>query len=471
MLFYTANFFVFFCVVFVVYWLLPWHRARMVWLLIGGACFYMAWPEQPPWFILLIVFSASVDYFVARWLERDLPSGMRRLLLVVSVGTNLGLLAYFKYSNFFLESAADALRILGFSGHAVTWASAVLPLGISFYTFETISYVVDVYRGRIRAVRNFVDYAVYIMFFPHLLAGPIVRPRDFLPQVRARKHFRWDRLQLGAQFFLLGLFKKCVLADQLASVADPVFADASVYGSSATWFAVVCYSLQIYCDFSGYSDMAIGLAHAFGFKLPFNFDMPYLSADITEFWRRWHISLSTWLRDYLYIPLGGNRYGALATYRNLMLTMLLGGLWHGASWTFVAWGLYHGLLLSLHRAVRLPACVGGRLPKPLAVVSTFLSVSVGWVFFRAQSFADAGTIMRRLAWPTNGQRLYLREIMLALGLMGVILAGHLLGRYVDVKRIERWATAPVLGTAMALALLLIQLLMPEGIKAFIYFQF
>jgi alginate O-acetyltransferase complex protein AlgI len=277
-------------------------------------------------------------------------------------------------------------------------------------------------------------------------------------------------LQLGAQFFLLGLLKKCVLADQLASIADPVFADVSVYGSSAAWFAVVCYSLQIYCDFSGYCDMAIGLAHAFGFKLPFNFDMPYLSADISEFWRRWHISLSTWLRDYLYIPLGGNRHGALATYRNLLLTMLLGGLWHGASWTFVAWGLYHGLLLSLHRAVRLPAWMG-QLPRPVAVAGTFLSVTVGWVFFRAQCFADAGIILRRLAWPTAGQCLHVREMILAGGLMGVIFAGHLLGRFVDISRIERWATAPVLGTALALALLLIQFLMPEGVKAFIYFQF
>src|SRR5262249_10424939 len=226
--------------------------------------------------------------------------------------------------------------------------------------------------------------AVYILFFPHLVAGPIVRPQEFLPQLKYEKRWSWSRHLLGLRIFLIGLFKKAVIADNLAPVADAVFASPWNFGTLAIWLGVLCYSVQIYCDFSGYSDMAVGLAHTLGFKLPANFRMPYLARDISEFWRRWHLTLSTWLRDYLYIPLGGNRRGEGATYRNLILTMFLGGLWHGAAWTFAVWGLYHGLLLALHKAIRLPDWRWWPALQPLFCLGTFLSVSVGWVFFRAQ---------------------------------------------------------------------------------------
>ena len=465
--FYSFKFLIFFAVVFGVYWGLPRHRLRMVWLLLASCVFYMSWN---PWLILLILFTAAFDYAVAIRLETMRSPAHRRLLLALSIGTSLALLAFFKYTNFLLDSARTTLNLFG-AGVEPVLVNIVLPLGISFYTFETISYVVDVYLGRVKAVRDPVDYALYILFFPHLIAGPIVRPRDFLPQIRRAKRFNWDRVQLGAQFFLIGLFKKVVLADHLATVADPVFAEPSGYATSAVWLAVLAYAGQIYCDFSGYSDMAVGLAHALGFRLPVNFRMPYFAASITEFWRRWHISLSSWLRDYLYVPLGGNRGGRLATYRNLLATMLLGGLWHGASWTFVLWGAYHGVLLALHRLLPRPRILSALALRPLGVAATFLAVCVGWVFFRAQSLGDAGTLLSRMFAPAGGTALDLPTTLIAAGCLAVLLAGHLVGTFVDLKRAERRAPAAVLGAGLAGLLLAVLFLMPVNAKGFIYFQF
>jgi alginate O-acetyltransferase complex protein AlgI len=288
MLFPTFSFLIFFCVTFTVYWCIKKHRLRMGWLLFASCVFYMSWN---PWLILLILFSAGIDFLAAQALESARPLWLRRSILVGSISTNLSLLVYFKYANFFLDSAGGALTWLGFD-----WVHPVLkltlPLGISFYTFETISYMVDVYTGRSKAVRNPLDYAVFILFFPHLIAGPIVRPRDFLPQLGRTKRWDWDRLYLGARFFLLGFCKKAVIADRLAEIVDPVFADPAAFGSTAVWLAVLGYAVQIYFDFSGYSDMAVGVAHTLGFKLPQNFQWPYLAVNPADFWRRWHISLS-----------------------------------------------------------------------------------------------------------------------------------------------------------------------------------
>lgn len=465
MLFQTFKFFVFFAIVFGVYWWLTNHRRRLAWLLFASCVFYMSWN---PWLISLILLSASVDYLVALKLENITAPRTRRLLLILSISFNLGLLGFFKYANFFLESARDLGELIGVVFDPPL-LDVILPLGISFYTFETISYIVDVYQGRTKPVRNPLDYALYIMFFPHLIAGPIVRPRDFLPQLQREKRFSWARLQLGVQFFLLGLFKKAALADFFATLSDPVFKEPALYSSAAVWLGVLAYAAQIYCDFSGYSDMAVGTAHMFGFKLPNNFNMPYFAANITEFWRRWHISLSSWLRDYLYVPLGGNRHGTWATYRNLLLTMLLGGLWHGANWTFVAWGLYHGLLLALHRAW--PWKDRLAILRPLSIASTFLCVSIGWVFFRAQSFADAGTILGRMAWPTDGSILGRQTILLAWAALALIFLGHLVGTWVKASPLWPRIPAPVMGAALACFLILALLLMREDGSAFIYFQF
>jgi alginate O-acetyltransferase complex protein AlgI len=298
-----------------------------------------------------------------------------------------------------------------------------------------------------------------------------VRPHEFLPQTRQAKRLDWDRLQLAAQLFLMGLFKKAVLADAAAPIAERVFRQPGRHASSAVWLAVLCYAVQIYCDFSGYSDMAVGVAHAFGFKLPANFNMPYFAASIGEFWRRWHITLSTWLRDYLYIPLGGNRRGLGRTCLNLMLTMLLGGLWHGAKWTFVFWGGYHGLLLVLQRLRPLPPVLASAALRPVRVAATFLLVCVGWVFFRAASFPDAWTMLARLLRPTDGATLSSAQQRLALTLLGTVLLGHAAGTFLPLQRLERRAPALALGLAYGLAFLAIQVLIPEAGGAFIYFQF
>ena len=309
MLFHSYPFFVLFAVTFLVYWTLQSHRIRMIWLLGASIAFYARWN---PWLVSLVLFTAAVDYKVAHLIEGAKTPRRRRAFLIAGVAVPLGILAYFKYTNFLLDIAWTSLDWFGLqSDHPAI--SIILPLGISFYTFETISYVVDVYRGRVRAERNIIDYALFLMFFPHLIAGPIVRPGYFLPQTRRLKRFDWSRTYLGARLFVLGLVKKAVIADQMALVVDPIFAHPAAYSTSANWAAVICYSIQIYCDFSGYSDMAIGTAHALGFKLPRNFNMPYFASSPAEFWRRWHISLSTWLRDYLYIPLGGNRGGRAET--------------------------------------------------------------------------------------------------------------------------------------------------------------
>jgi alginate O-acetyltransferase complex protein AlgI len=305
MLFHSFPFLLFFAVVFAVYWSLPRHHWRMRWLLVASCVFYMNWN---PWFLLLIASSSSIDYIVGLALEKIASPHYRRLLVGLSIAGNLSFLFYFKYANFFISSAQGLLASCGISFPCPV-LSVVLPLGISFYTFEAISYVVDVYRGRIRAVRNPADYALYILFFPHLIAGPIVRPGHFLAQLGRAKHWNWDRMQIGVQLFLIGAFKKAVLADRLAAAVDPVFAEPGKWSTASVWLAVFAYAAQIYCDFSGYSDMAIGLAHLLGFKLPTNFRSPYLAAGLGDFWRRWHISLSSWVRDYLYIPLGGSRGG------------------------------------------------------------------------------------------------------------------------------------------------------------------
>jgi alginate O-acetyltransferase complex protein AlgI len=309
------------------------------------------------------------------------------------------------------------------------------------------------------------------MFFPHLIAGPIVRPLQFLPQVRAIKHFDWARLQLGIQLFLRGLLKKAVLADRLALIIDPIFQDPGKFSSGTVWFAVIGYAVQAYCDFSGYTDMALGAAHALGFKLPQNFKQPYLSASIGEFWRRWHITLSSWVRDYLYIPMGGNRGAKWQTYRNLIVTMAALGLWHGAGWTFVVFGIYHGVLLSLERAFPFPAWSNHGFPRVMRVAWTFMLLCIGLVIFRSSSLATAGLMLARMVHPLTGATLPTAALVAGLLMIGLIFAGHLIGRTKMNRRLELFLPAPALGVGMAIFFLLIQLLIPEQGRPFIYFQF
>jgi alginate O-acetyltransferase complex protein AlgI len=474
-LFCTFDFLWFFLAVLAVYWAMPWRRAR-VWLLL--ACSYYFYARWNQWLALLITLSTIVDYFIARGIDSPkAPPRRRKLLMTFSLVANLGLLCYFKYANFFLQSALDALRSMGLQPPVLV-LKVILPVGISFYTFEAINYIVDIYLRKTKAERDLGNFMLFILFFPHLVAGPIVRARDFLPQIRRRKHFSWLRAHVGAQYIIMGLFKKMAIADRMAQFVDPIFADTTKFGSAAVWMAVIAYALQIYCDFSGYTDIAIGCAHLLGYRLAQNFDMPYLALNISEFWRRWHISLSSWLRDYLFIPLGGSRGSAWKTSRNFMITMTLGGLWHGAAWTFVVWGVLHGVYLVVHRVFR-ESCKGrARLAAVLEslpgaavrMTLTFLAVCVGWVFFRAPSFGVAAEVLHRMVVNCPGAGCPLPTVGLWLT-VAVVAAAHVVGQSGYWKMLDRRLPTPLLGFSYASVLTLALLLAPTNAKPFIYFQF
>jgi alginate O-acetyltransferase complex protein AlgI len=463
------------------------HDKARVWLLLlASFYFYASWNQ---WLALLICVSTAMDYLIARGLDHPRSSaGWRKLLLGISLVANLGLLVYFKYANFFLQSLEDSLRAAGITV-SMPLLQVILPIGISFYTFEAINYTVDVYRRRVPAERSLAHFMLFITFFPHLVAGPIVRARDFLPQTHRRKRWDWARLELGARYFLMGLFKKWAIADRMAQYVDPVFSNPSVYSTTATWLAVIAYALQIYGDFSGYSDMALGTAHMLGYKLAQNFNMPYLATNLSEFWRRWHISLSSWLRDYLFIPLGGSRGTRGRTCLNLMITMTLGGLWHGASWTFVIWGILHGGLLVVHRYFRdfcdrRPWLIWALQSAPgtaLRMAVTLLCVMICWVFFRANAtppevsphlsaFQVAGTVLHHMAILQRGEAAPLHNRSLWYTVLVVVFC-HVLAQSGIWKKLVVRTPAPVLGFGYAFVLTVAMVLAPDAGKAFIYFQF
>ncbi|MCA8942613.1 MAG: MBOAT family protein, partial [Planctomycetes bacterium] len=401
MIFTEPRFLGFFLVVFAVHWLLRSHALRKHWLLAASYAFYAAWDWR---FLFLIFASTVVDWVAALQVvrARRVGGGARRWL-ILSLVANLGVLGFFKYFNFFAYSAWMFFGWLGLPVSKVT-LDIVLPVGISFFTFQTMSYSIDVYRGKLEPTRRFSDFALYVAFFPQLVAGPIVRAVDFLPQLVTPRRIRDVDFRAAYGQFLVGFIKKACIADGVAATVDQMFAAPWAYEPTSVTIAVLLYAVQIYCDFSGYSDMAIATARMLGFELRRNFDAPYFARNITDFWRRWHISLSGWLRDYLYIPLGGNRGSRGFTYRNLMLTMLLGGLWHGAGWNFVIWGGIHGAALVLHREwVRLTR--GRRLvPAFVAWASTLSVVLLAWVFFRARSLRDSMFILDVIFTHRTGGR-------------------------------------------------------------------
>jgi alginate O-acetyltransferase complex protein AlgI len=468
------QYLLFFAAVFAVYWLTPWSRARVWLLLTASFYFYANWNR---WLAGIIAVTSVVDYAVARAMDAVAVPRIRRLLLVTSLLMNLGVLWYFKYVNFFLESLQAALAAAGVSAQ-FRLLDVILPIGISFYTFEAINYAVDVYRRRIRAERDLSHFMVFILFFPHLIAGPIVRAADFLPQVRRHKRWNWLRIHIGLQLILMGLFKKLAIADHLAQFADPVFADPVAFKSSAMWMATLAYAAQVYCDFSGYTDLALGSAHLLGYRLAENFNMPYLSANIAEFWRRWHISLSSWLRDYLFVPLGGSRGGEWRTARNLFLTMSIGGLWHGASWNFVVWGMYNGLLLIGHRAFRafaeacpvLDDALRTTVGTILRVVVTFGSVCAGFVIFRTLSLGGTAAVFARLFSVIPGKASPLPGVSLWL-LLGAMALAHAIGATGGWRRWSARMPAPALACGYVIAVNLALVLAPDAGKTFIYFQF
>jgi alginate O-acetyltransferase complex protein AlgI len=398
------------------WWLVPGRRGRLLFLTLASYFFYGWWDWR---FVPLMLLSTTADYLAGGYLGRHAEPGRRRVCLVLLLVFNLGILGVFKYYDFFAGSLVGLGHALG-ARVDLPLLRLVLPVGISFYTFNSISYTIDIYRGLLRPARSFLEFAAFVAMFPHLVAGPIVRYADLAPQFE-RLAERPDRAAwvMGWWFFVLGMAKKVLIADVLAQhLVTPLWHQAAALDAAEAWLATLGYTLQIYFDFSGYSDMAVGLAFLLGFRFPQNFDAPYQSRSIAEFWRRWHMSLSFWLRDYLYIPLGGSRGTRLQLVRNLVVVMFLGGLWHGAAWTFVVWGLYHGALLGLHAWLR----DRGWTPRShwLAVAITFVAVMVGWVFFRATSLAEATHLLRvmfGLAAGAGGN----------LGLVGAPLAYPVLG--------------------------------------------
>lgn len=479
MLFNSFVFVAFLAIVLPVYYLLP-HRWQNRFLLAASYVFYGAWDWR---FLFLLMLSTAVDFTLAILLEGSSTALVRKRLITLSVVTNLGILGFFKYFDFFVESAAELLGSVGLEPN-VPFLSIVLPVGISFYTFQSLAYTVDVYRGHQKATRNLLDFALYVAYFPQLVAGPIERASRLLPQIQAPRHVDRHRFNSGVQLILWGYVKKVVIADGLAPYADAVFASPSSFPSTALWVGLYCFAFQIYCDFSGYSDIARGVSRLMGIELMENFRQPYLSRNITEFWRRWHISLSTWLRDYLYIPLGGNRHGAFKTYRHLMVTMLLGGLWHGANWTYVIWGGLHGFFLAAHKYMTGSRHIGQE-PVPatlrewalygLKAVATFHLVCVAWVFFRASSTAVAYEYFGGLLVPPLGASAaeMLPGGFVALAFYGTIAlaldaSAWLRGRELPVADEWPWM---VRGLAYGGGLVLIAFVREYVGEVFIYFQF
>jgi alginate O-acetyltransferase complex protein AlgI len=458
-LFPTVTFAIFLLIVLPVSWaLMPRQRAWRAFIVVASYVFYGWWDWR---FVLLLAASTVGNHVVAVALYHAERQAVRKALLALGVGFDLGLLAYFKYAGFFVSSFDNVFG----TGWIV---NVTLPVGISFYSFMAISYVVDTYRGELEPA-SFARFAVFQAFFPHLVAGPIVRARELLPQLEAPRNPR--RVNVGRAYVLImtGLFLKVVIANHLAThIVDDVFAAPDRHSSLEVLAAIYGYAVQIFADFCGYTNIAIGVALLLGFEFPQNFDAPYTAVSLQDFWRRWHMTLSRWLRDYLYIPLGGNRKGRLLTYRNLLLTMFLGGLWHGAAWTFVVWGGIHGLGLAVERALGWRPT--GTAARWVGRVLTFNVVCFGWVFFRADSFHLAGQMLTRLftAW---GQPSPLVTTSVVLAILVGILGQYVQAAAAGIVELFRRLPAVAQGAAVAVSLAVINTLGPEGVAPFIYFRF
>ncbi len=465
MLFNSLEFAVFLLLVLLGYCAIPrrWWRGRKAFLVVASYLFYMNWN---PFFGLLLLTSTLLDFFLARAIERTEPRARRKALLAISVIVNLGILGFFKYGNFVV---ANGMRLLGpwVNGVDPPLLDIVLPVGISFYTFESLSYSIDVFRG-MPAYRSLLDFSLFLSFFPHLVAGPIVRPRAFLSQLAAPPVVTGPGVETALARIATGFVKKVVFADTLGTYVDIVWSAPFGYGAGNHLLAIYGYAFQIYFDFSGYTDIALGLAGLFGLRLPENFDRPYLAESPREFWQRWHISLSTWLRDYLYISLGGNRVSPARGYVNLMVTMLLGGLWHGAAWNFVLWGGYHGALLAGQRALfGDQPWRAGAVRAWLRRAVTFHLVCAGWILFRLGKLEDVWAVVRGLGhWgfvPSRAAGEAMVAVVLAFGLHGIARAPQARAAW---TRLPAWTQ----GIGYAAVAGLVFLFSPAS-ERFIYFQF
>jgi alginate O-acetyltransferase complex protein AlgI len=471
MVFNSLTFVVFFACVLVMHNLPLGWTTKKVNLLLASYLFYAAW--NPP-FVILLWISTVVDWYAAQKLVHAERQAARRAWMLLSVVANLGMLGYFKYGAFLLDNFSTAMHALGVA-YAPAKQSIVLPVGISFYTFATMSYTLDVYLKRAKPATNFLDYALFVTFFPHLVAGPIMRPTELVPQFAQPRRASGDQLRFGLALMTLGLFQKIVLADSfLAKAAELVYDGHGAPGALDAWMGTLAFSGQIFCDFAGYSTTAIGAALCLGFAMPDNFRFPYAAIGFSDFRRRWHITLSAWLRDYLYIPLGGNRHGEARTYLALMATMLLGGLWHGASWTFVVWGGLHGTYLAGERMLR--TRFGSYRPGPLALFGlgllTYALINVTWVFFRAKTFGQAWTVLRGMFGGNGGADPilpYAHLLPVAL-IVGALVFAHWQMRNRTLESVVARTRPATIAAAWALMAFSIVIAQGDG-NAFIYFQF
>ena len=469
MLFSSGLFWVLFLIFLPVYAMLRSRRQQMVVYVVAFSLYF--YYKSSAWFFMLLIITSVLDWCLSRIMSDTRKLWKRRLCLWLSIGMSLSILGFFKYANFFLWNWNQMVE-----GNFQP-LDIILPVGISFYTFQSISYIVDVYKGRVSPTETWIEYLFFLSYFPALVAGPIVRADYFLPQIQNRDHASRQEMAAGLWLIILGLVKKAVVADYIAQYNDLIFASPTGYSGLESLMGVVGYVVQIYCDFSGYSDMAIGISAIMGFRLTKNFDFPYKSRNLTDFWRRWHISLSTWLRDYVYIPLGGNRRGTLRTYVNNFLTMLVGGLWHGAAWKFVIWGGMHGVGLIVHKALR-PWLV--KIPDtwPVKAASwtlTMAYVSFLFIFFRAASFEDAWLIIRNIFGNFDIAYLapFVRVRYVWLIFVAMIIAVHSLPtRWINAA--GDWFVRAPFGAKLAVFVVAVQLVvqfMSEDVMPFIYFQF
>jgi D-alanyl-lipoteichoic acid acyltransferase DltB (MBOAT superfamily) len=470
LLFNSVTFWVWFIMVLSVYAFIYQHNlARTLFLLAFSLYFYY---KSSGWFVLNLIFTILLSYYLTYWMYKAKNKTFKKILFILNVSIPLLILGYYKYYNFFLDNLS------ALTGRTFTYADVILPVGISFYTFQILSYVIDVYRGVISPEGNLLDFAFYVTFFPQLVAGPIVRASLFLPQLK--KTITLDEFEIQRGFFLIiqGLIKKAIIADYIAQYNDIVFSNPAGYSGFENLMALYGYALQIYCDFSGYSDMAIGIGKIMGFDLGINFNKPYQALNITDFWRRWHISLSSWLRDYLYIPLGGNRKGKIRTYINLFITMLLGGLWHGASWRFVIWGGMHGIGLAIHKIWKkiIPEKFSeNKIWKIFAWIITFHFVVFLWIFFRASTMQDAWAMIKQIFTAMDPAYILpfwqVRKLFLLLLLVGFAI--HFIPTQF-YPTLEKWfIRIPWVVKAIGF-IVLVQLIIElksQGVQPFIYFQF
>jgi alginate O-acetyltransferase complex protein AlgI len=476
MLFNSIEFLLFLPIVFVLYWFVFSKNLRVQnsVVLLSSYFFYGWWDYR---FLSLIFLSTVIDYFIGLNIVKQSSEKKQRQLLWCSVLFNLSVLGFFKYYNFFIDSWVDLFNSLGYEIKSVWTLNIILPVGISFYTFQTMSYTIDIYRKKLEPTKDFIAFASFVSFFPQLVAGPIERASNLLPQILNKREFEYEQGVQGLRLILWGMFKKVVIADSLAPMVDNIFGNYQDLSGGTLWLGAIYFAFQIYCDFSGYSDIAIGTSKLFGFELMSNFKFPYFSRNIGEFWRRWHISLSTWFRDYLYIPLGGSQEGKWKSIRNIFVIFLVSGFWHGANWTFIFWGLFHSILFlpsfifkTNRKYTTSIIAENTLLPSAkefIQVTTTFTLVTIGWVFFRSETITDAFSYLNQMFFDIDF--FSIDQIILASGVLFLV-AEYLIKRDERFIRFSKYILADNI-IFLIFGILIILFFFKKGVDSFIYFQF